>query len=50
MNEHAALRPLVRLVAFPDDASTFRVTSKGVVVLMALFALEILALWQLLPW
>lgn len=35
---------------FPDDASTFPVTSKGVAILMALFAIEILALWQLLPW
>jgi uncharacterized protein len=35
---------------FPNDASTFRVTSKGVAVLVALFAVEILALWQLLPW
>jgi hypothetical protein len=51
MNEHATL--FVRWFGwrlFPDNASTFRVTSKGVAILMALFALEILALWQLLPW
>lgn len=35
---------------FPDDASTFRVTSKGVGILAVLFALEVAALWQLLPW
>ena len=35
---------------FPDDASTFRVTSKGVAILVALYALEVAALWQLLPW
>jgi antibiotic biosynthesis monooxygenase (ABM) superfamily enzyme len=35
---------------FPDDASTFRVTSKGVAILAVLFALEVAALWQLLPW
>ena len=35
---------------FPNDASTFRVTSKGVAILAALYALEVAALWQLLPW
>lgn len=35
---------------FPNDASTFRVTSKGVAILVALFALEVAALWRLLPW
>ena len=35
---------------FPPDASTLRITSKGVVILIALFALEIFALWWLLPW
>jgi hypothetical protein len=35
---------------FPADASTWRVTSKGVAILMALFALEVAALWRLLPW
>jgi len=35
---------------FPDDASTFRVKSKGVAILIVLFALEVAALWQLLPW
>jgi uncharacterized protein len=34
---------------FPDDASTLRVTSKGVAILVILFALEVAALWQLLP-
>ena len=35
---------------FPSDASTFRITSKGVAILIVLFAVEILALWWLLPW
>jgi uncharacterized protein len=35
---------------FPDDAFTFRVTLKGVAILAVLFALEVAALWQLLPW
>ncbi len=35
---------------FPADASTRPVTSKGVIILMVLFALEVAALWQLLPW
>jgi antibiotic biosynthesis monooxygenase (ABM) superfamily enzyme len=35
---------------FPADASTWPVTSKGVAVLIIFFALEILALWWLLPW
>ncbi len=35
---------------FPDDASTLRVTSKGIAILAVLFALEVAALWQLLPW
>jgi hypothetical protein len=35
---------------FPDDASTWRVTSKGVAILIVLFALEVAALWPLLPW
>jgi uncharacterized protein len=35
---------------FPPDASSFAVTSKGAAILIFLFALEILALWQLLPW
>jgi Uncharacterized protein conserved in bacteria len=35
---------------FPAEASTWRVTSKGVAVLVLLFALEVAALWRLLPW
>jgi antibiotic biosynthesis monooxygenase (ABM) superfamily enzyme len=35
---------------FPVDASTWRVTSKGVAILVVLFALEVAALWRLLPW
>jgi antibiotic biosynthesis monooxygenase (ABM) superfamily enzyme len=35
---------------FPAEASTWRVTSKGVAILVVLFALEVAALWQLLPW
>ena len=35
---------------FPADASTWRATSKGVAILVVLFALEVAALWQLLPW
>ena len=35
---------------FPAGASTWPVTSKGVAILIVLFALEILALWWLLPW
>jgi len=35
---------------FPVDASTWLVTSKGVAILIVLFALEVAALWQLLPW
>jgi hypothetical protein len=50
MNNTPRIRPLVRLVAFPNDASTFRVTSKGVAILTALFALKVAALWRLLPW
>jgi antibiotic biosynthesis monooxygenase (ABM) superfamily enzyme len=35
---------------FPVEASTWRVTSKGVAILVVLFALEVAALWRLLPW
>ena len=35
---------------FPADAPTWRVTSKGVAILVVLFALEVAALWRLLPW
>ncbi len=35
---------------FPPDASSFRVTSKGLLILIGLFALEIGILWKLLPW
>jgi hypothetical protein len=35
---------------FPPDASSFAVTSKGVAILIVLFALEVAAFWQLLPW
>ena len=35
---------------FPADTSTWRATSKGVAILVVLFALEVAALWQLLPW
>ena len=35
---------------FPANASTRPVTSKGVAILVVLFALEVGALWQLLPW
>jgi hypothetical protein len=35
---------------FPADASTWPVTSKGMAILIFLFALEVAALWQLLPW
>jgi hypothetical protein len=35
---------------FPPGASSFAVTSKGVAILIVLFALEVAALWQLLPW
>lgn len=35
---------------FPAEASTWSVTSKGVAILAVLFALEVAALWQLLPW
>ncbi|MDQ1386837.1 MAG: uncharacterized protein QOF56_291 [Acidobacteriaceae bacterium] len=35
---------------FPADNSTWRATSKGVAVLVLLFALEVAALWRLLPW
>ena len=35
---------------FPPDASTFRITAKGVFILTVLFAAEIVALWWLLPW
>ena len=35
---------------FPPDASTFRVTAKGALILVLLFALEIGVLWKLLPW
>jgi antibiotic biosynthesis monooxygenase (ABM) superfamily enzyme len=35
---------------FPAEASTWRVTSKGVAILVVLFVLEVAALWQLLPW
>jgi uncharacterized protein len=35
---------------FPAAASTWAVTSKGVAILVGLFALEVAALWQLLPW
>jgi hypothetical protein len=51
MNEHAT-NSSAGLVGgfFSNDASTFRVTSKGVAILAVLFALEVAALWQLLPW
>jgi hypothetical protein len=35
---------------FPADTSTWRATSKGIAILVVLFALEVAALWQLLPW
>jgi antibiotic biosynthesis monooxygenase (ABM) superfamily enzyme len=35
---------------FPANASTFRVTSKGVAILIVLFALEVAAFRHLLPW
>ena len=35
---------------FPEDTSTLRATSKGVGILVVLFAVEVAALWQLLPW
>jgi len=35
---------------FSADAPTRRVTSKGVAILVVLFALEVAALWRLLPW
>lgn len=35
---------------FPPDASSFAVTSKGVAILIVLFAFEVAAFWQLLPW
>ena len=35
---------------FPADNSTSHATSKGVAVLVVLFAVEVAALWQLLPW
>jgi uncharacterized protein len=35
---------------FPPDAASFAVTSKGVAILIILFAFEVAALWQLLPW
>ena len=35
---------------FPADPSMWPVTSKGVAILIFLFALEVAALWQLLPW
>jgi len=35
---------------FPPDASSFAITSKGVAILIVLFAFEVAAFWQLLPW
>jgi antibiotic biosynthesis monooxygenase (ABM) superfamily enzyme len=35
---------------FPDDAASFAATSKGVAILIVLFAFEVAAFWQLLPW
>lgn len=35
---------------FPKDASTAPVTTKGLVIICALFAIEVIALWKLLPW
>lgn len=35
---------------FPADAATARVTARGALLLAALFAVEIAALWKLLPW
>lgn len=35
---------------FPADTLTWPATSKGVAVLLFLFALEVAALWRLLPW
>ena len=35
---------------FSADTSTWRATSKGIAILVVLFALEVAALWQLLPW
>ena len=35
---------------FPADTLTWRATSKGIAILVVLFALEVAALWQLLPW
>ncbi len=34
---------------FPEDAATFPVTSRGLAILILLFALEVAAFWQLLP-
>ena len=35
---------------FPAAARTWRVTSKGAVILIVLFTVEVVALWRLLPW
>jgi hypothetical protein len=35
---------------FPPEAASFSVTCKGVTILIFFFALEVAALWQLLPW